>query len=77
MLLIISCIVPYFIWKKVAQPKIKEIEFTATFRFAIAVTLVPLWLLLVAVLLAIVFSWSIAIYFIFSALIIALLAVKL
>lgn len=77
MLLILSCIAPYFIWKKVAQPKIKEIEFTATFRFAIAVTLVPLWLLLVAVLLAIVFSWSIAIYFIISALIIALLAVKL
>jgi len=60
-----------------AQPKIKEIEFIATFRFAIAITLVPLWLGFVAILFAVLFSGSLAIYFIVSALIIALLAVKL
>ena len=77
MLLIMLCFVPYFIWKKFAQPKIKEIEFTATFRFAIAITLVPLWILLIAILLSITFSGSLSIFFIISALIIALLAVKL
>ena len=77
LLLKVWCIVPYFIWKKMAQPKIKEIEFIATFRFAIAITLVPLWLGFVAILFAVLFSGSLAIYFIVSALIIALLAVKL
>jgi len=76
-LLIVVCFVPYLVWKKVAQPKIKEIEFTATFRFAIAVTLVPIWLLLVAIMLSVIFSGSIAIYFVVLAFIIALLAVKL
>lgn len=77
MLLKLVCFVPYFIWKKVAQPKIKEIEFTSTFRFAIAVTLVPLWIVLISILLLILFSGSIAACFIISTLIIAMLAVKL
>lgn len=77
LLLKVWCFVPYFVWKKMAQPKIKEIEFIATFRFAIAITLVPLWLGFVAILFAVLFSGSLAIYFIVSALIIALLAVKL
>lgn len=77
MLLILICFVPYLVWKKLAQPEIKEIEFTATFRFAIAITLVPFWLLLIAIVLTFVFSGTIAISFIISALIIALLAVKL
>jgi 1-acyl-sn-glycerol-3-phosphate acyltransferase len=76
-LLIITCIVPYVIWKLLAQPKVKEIEFMATFRFAIAITLVPLWMVLIAIILAILFSGSMALYFIISNLIIALLAVKL
>ena len=71
------CIVPYFIWKHVAQPKIKEIEFTGTFRFAIAITLAPLWVALLAIVLSVFFSVSIAVYFIISVLIITLLAVKL
>ncbi len=75
--LITICFVPYLVWKKVVQPKIKEIEFTSTFRFAIAITLVPIWLLVIAIVLTFTFSVSIAIYFILSALCIALLAVKL
>ena len=77
MLLIIVCFVPYLVWKKIAQPKIKEIEFTATFRFAIAITLVPFWLLLITLILTLIFSGTIAFYFIIVALIIALLAIKL
>ncbi|MEJ6792397.1 MAG: 1-acyl-sn-glycerol-3-phosphate acyltransferase [Lacinutrix sp.] len=76
-LLKVFCVLPYFIWKKVAQPKIKEIEFTATFRFALSITLVPLWIVFVAIILTLLFSVSVAFYFIISTLIIALLAVKL
>jgi len=76
-LLILVCFMPYLIWKKWAQPKIKELEFTSTFRFAIAVTLVPIWLLLVASVLWFSFSGAVAICFFFSSLVIALLAVKL
>lgn len=76
-LLIIVCFVPYLIWKKMVQPKIKELEFTATFRFAIAVTLVPLWVLFVTIGIGFVFSSLIAILFLISTIIAALLAVKL
>lgn len=37
---------PYFIWKKVAFPKIKEDEFIGTFRYALILTLAPIYLLL-------------------------------
>jgi len=43
-LLVLNLILPYIIWKLVIQPKIKEVEFTSTFRFAIATTLVPIWI---------------------------------
>jgi 1-acyl-sn-glycerol-3-phosphate acyltransferase len=71
------CIVPYYVWKKFAQPQIKELEFTGTFRFAIAITLAPFWIALLAIVLSVFLSISIAVYFIISVLIIALLAVKL
>lgn len=37
---------PIFIWRKSILPKIDELEFISTFRFAICLTLVPLWLLI-------------------------------
>lgn len=77
LLLKIVCIVPYYVWKKFAQPQIKELEFTGTFRFAIAITLAPFWIALLAIVLSVFLSISIAVYFIISVLIIALLAVKL
>ena len=77
LLLIINLLFPYFIWKRVAQPKIKEIEFTSTFRFALAITLIPFYLLIITVLLSVLFSLKIAIIYLISVLIISLLAVKL
>lgn len=67
---------PYLIWKFYAQPKIKEIEFTSTFRFAIALTIVPLWIIVVALGLTFLFCWIIGVGFIIAILILALLAVK-
>ncbi|KJD33665.1 glycerol acyltransferase [Tamlana nanhaiensis] len=55
-LLVLLLIGPYAVWKFVAQPKIKEAEFTATFRFAIAITLVPIWVILMSSFLAAIFS---------------------
>ena len=37
---------PILVWKKVLKPKIKEEEFESTFRFAVCLTLVPFWMLL-------------------------------
>ena len=36
-------IVPFIVWRTFVKPKIKEIEFMATFRFAIYITLFPIW----------------------------------
>lgn len=77
LVLIIQLIVPYLIWKLIAKPKIKEKEFTSTFRFAIAITIVPLWLLIIALILAYNFGWLIALCFFTSVLLLTLLAVKL
>ncbi|WP_397362288.1 1-acyl-sn-glycerol-3-phosphate acyltransferase [Olleya sp. R77988] len=38
--------VPVLVWQKLAKPKVEELEFLSTFRFAICITLVPLWLLI-------------------------------
>lgn len=76
-LLILNLLVPYAVWKLVAQPKINEVEFTATFRFAIAITLVPIYLMSIGLILASIFSFKIALIYVVSVLLLALLAVKL
>ncbi len=40
---------PIIVWRQLIIPKIKEDEFLSTFRFAVCITLVPLWLLIVFV----------------------------
>jgi len=75
-LLILNILPPYLIWKFVAQPKIKEREFTATFRFAIAIALVPLYLLIICLVLASAFTLTIGVYYVLIVLVLALLAVK-
>ncbi|WP_452222501.1 1-acyl-sn-glycerol-3-phosphate acyltransferase [Lacinutrix salivirga] len=76
-LLLILLFFPYFIWKKSVAPKVEEIEFIATFRFAVSVTLVPIWIVLITVLLGLFYSWTVGIVYLFAVLVIALLAVKL
>ena len=68
---------PYLIWSKLLKPKITEEEFTSTFRFAVALTLVPLWLIVIGVVLSLFFGWMIGIGFIVSVLLFELLAVKI
>ncbi|MCF7560286.1 lysophospholipid acyltransferase family protein [Sabulilitoribacter multivorans] len=75
-LLIISLFGPYLIWKLLVEPKIDEVEFISTFRFAIAITLVPMWLFLCVLFIAINFSWLMAFAFLALTLCLALLTVK-
>jgi len=76
-LLIMNLFLPYFLWKFAIQPKIKEPEFVATFRFTIGMTVVPLYLLLIAVILALVYGLTSAVIYLSVVLVIALLTVKL
>jgi cytochrome b561 len=76
-LLILNLLLPYLVWKFIAQPKIKEVEFIATFRFAIALTLVPIYLLIIGLILTSVFGFKIALLYVLFVLVLDLLAVKL
>lgn len=76
-IMILNLLPPYLVWKFLAQPKIKELEFTATFRFAIAITLVPIYLLIITVVLAVLFSLKLALIYLFLVVIISLLSTKL
>ncbi|MFC4721030.1 1-acyl-sn-glycerol-3-phosphate acyltransferase [Geojedonia litorea] len=76
-LLLISVCLPYIIWKQGIQPKIVEIEFMATFRFVVVITLVPIWLLLVTVVLLCTVGSIWALGYILITLLLAVLAVKL
>jgi len=76
-LLILNILVPYLLWSNAFKPKIKEPEFTATFRFAIALTLVPIYLIIITVILTLTTSLLFGLCYFFIVLLIALLAVKL
>lgn len=51
--------IPYLIWKKIAFPKVKEDEFIATFRYALIITLAPIYLLLLVIISTIIFGKTI------------------
>lgn len=68
---------PYLIWKIYVKPKIEEVEFISTFRFAIAITLVPVWLLTIGLLLWALISWPVAVCFVAFVLLLDLWILKL
>ncbi len=76
-LLIINLFLPYTIWKLLVQPKIKELEFTSTFRFAVAITLVPVYLLIICLILSNLLTLNIAVSYLLVSLLLSLIAVKL
>lgn len=76
-LLIINLLPPYLIWKFLVQPKIEEPEFIATFRFAVAITLVPIYLLILLFVLSILFSLKLALIYALSILLLSLITIKL
>jgi len=76
-LMLLALFVPYLVWRFIVKPKIKEIEFVATFRFAIVISLVPVWIVLIAFILAVCFGEIAAFYYVLFTLATSLLAVKL
>jgi len=67
---------PYLIWRGLIKPKIDEEEFISTFRFAVALTLVPLWLIALGIFLWFSAGWIISITFIAIVLLLDLLILK-
>ncbi len=47
---------PYFVWKNKAFPKIKEDEFIATFRYAMILSITPIYLLLLVLIISLLFG---------------------
>lgn len=76
-LLILNLLLPYLIWKLIIQPKVDEVEFISTFRFSVAITLVPIYLFVIAIVISSFFGIEIAIYYICSVLLLELLMVKI
>jgi 1-acyl-sn-glycerol-3-phosphate acyltransferase len=74
--LICNMLLPYMIWKFIAEPKIKELEFVSTFRFAVSITLVPIWMLIIVLFLGFGIDWYIAMSYLCVSLCLALVYVK-
>ncbi|TWO34775.1 glycerol acyltransferase [Seonamhaeicola sediminis] len=77
LLLIINLILPYAIWKLAIEPKITELEFKSTFRFAVALTLVPVWILIITIILLLYYGLFIAILYFLLTILLGLIAIKL
>lgn len=75
--LAISLFLPYGIWKFILEPKVKEPEFTATFRFVLVITVVPIFMLLMATVLGLSFGLFYALLYLVSVFLLDLIAVKL
>lgn len=75
--LCISLILPYAIWKLILVPKIKEPEFTSTFRFAVVISLVPFFMMVMAGIFWLNFGILYALIYLVAVLILDLMAVKL
>lgn len=73
----ISLFLPYGIWKLIMEPKIKEPEFTSTFRFALVISLVPIFMVVMAVILWLSFGFYYALLYLVSVFVLDLIAVKL
>lgn len=76
-LMIVLLMGPYLVWRCYVQPKIVEREFTGTFRFAVALTLVPLWILFLGGLVAGFIGWPFGLGFVIMVLLLQILTVKI
>ncbi|MEM5539814.1 1-acyl-sn-glycerol-3-phosphate acyltransferase [Olleya sp. AS48] len=65
--------VPILVWRHNIKPKIKEAEFLSTFRFAISITLVPLWLFVISAIIWLAFNFVASLIFILGSLILILI----
>jgi 1-acyl-sn-glycerol-3-phosphate acyltransferase len=75
-LTICNLIAPFLIWKYVVKSKIKEEEFISTFRFALCITLVPIWLLVLVLLISVTLGWFVGMSYLVCIILLMLLFVK-
>ncbi|WP_452229305.1 MULTISPECIES: lysophospholipid acyltransferase family protein [unclassified Lacinutrix] len=75
-ILLANFIFPFMVWKNYVKPKIKEIEFVATFRFAIYITLFPIWFFILVVILGLCFGWQVTALYVLVISTLALYYVK-
>jgi 1-acyl-sn-glycerol-3-phosphate acyltransferase len=75
-ILLANFVLPFLLWKNYVKPKIKEIEFVATFRFAVYITLFPIWFIIVIFALSIFLGWQIALIYALVVSVLALFYVK-
>ena len=75
-LVYINLCLPVLFWRYLVKPKIKEAEFVATFRFAVSMVLVPLWLLGIAFVLIFSIGMEIAILYFLTSILLMLGYVK-
>ncbi len=76
-ILILNFLLPYLIWRFFVKPKIDEIEFISTFRFAMAIILGPLYVLILIFVLATLFSVKAALVYAIYILVTTLITTKL
>ena len=75
-LVYLNLFAPILFWRLVVKPKVKELEFIATFRFAVAMVLVPLWLFIVAFVLLSFFGGQVALIYLVASVLLMLGFVK-
>ena len=75
--LILNLFLPYLIWRFLVKPGIKQTEFISTMRFALAISLVPLYLLVVGMVIAMLYGVTSAIVYLVFVLLLDLFYVKL
>ncbi len=72
----ISIFPVYLFWKWYVQPKIKELEFTSTFRFAVSAVLIPILIICVALALHSLFGSTIPTIYVLAMLFFTLIVSK-
>ncbi len=75
-LLKLCLLFPFLIWKFYIQPKITELEFLSTFRFVVAITLVPIFIVLICVMTFLFLGIKIMMLYLLCTLLVAILAIK-
>ncbi len=76
-LFVLNTLVPYLIWRFAIAPSVKEREFLATFRFAVGMTLIPLFYAIQALLISSFFGWTYAVLYIMLSVLLLLAVSKL
>ena len=75
-LVYINLCLPVLFWRYLVKPKVKEAEFIPTFRFAVAMVLVPLWLIGISFLLFFTIGMEVALFYFLISILLMLGYVK-